>query len=349
MQCCFLLEPGSAGEPFRDFVAPPIERLHRAKDDICRVRRGDWLMASRNGNPNEGLNDIIKDKLGYIVCRAEPKMWEYLHAFPALLALRSVRPLHLADAPGGFANAVLRYCSLHKIHHNGWVGVTLRGTEGALAYDERVLKRGAGTIDWCADGTGDLTSPANLLYLYDTLRGSATLVTADGGFDVSEDPSKQEERTALLVASEAVAIIGCCAPGGAAIMKTFECASVSSQRTMALLVDRFEKVFVTKGITSRPANSERFIVCLGARGPPPDEEAFRRLVAERVCADGIRGAPPRGMAMAECALAQRQAISIERTLRSIERGTGNTKGGRGDVEEERLREIAESWININPN
>lgn len=330
---------------------PHIQRLHAAKERIGHCDRQAWLNASRQSNPHEELIAMLRTTLrGGIICRAEAKMWEMLHEIPSLLPRGvEVKAVHVADAPGGFANAALRRCDRKGVGHAGWVGMTLRGTEGALAYDAS-LDMSRAELFWGADGTGDLTSLRNLESLFDAHGASAHLFTADGGFDTHDAPELQEAQSAPLILAEAVAAIGCCREGGNAVIKVFECITPMSLSTLALLATHFKEVRLIKPLTSRPANSERYAVCL-SREPGEQGEQGKRLaelvpVAAQFSRDGkpwrlTLDAKPDALAATEAAFSLRQAIAIERAL-----AVASTKTPQCVTEAQTLRmqDIVDEWL-----
>lgn len=369
------------GERTCGIAHPHIARLHAAKDRIGRCDRQAWVHASRQSNPHEELIGMLKATLhGGIICRAEAKMWELMHQFPSFLRgpegggeAALFKAVHVADAPGGFANATLRRCDAKGINHGGWVGMTLRGTEGALAYDPS-LDMARAELFWGADGTGDLTSARNLESLFDAHGGTADLFTADGGFDTHDAPELQEAQSAPLILAEAVAAIGCCRQGGNAVIKVFECITPMSLSILTLLAMHFKEVKLVKPLTSRPANSERYIVCLSRRkekdeGVEGEEEVreegesqntrqFSDLVqlVPMALQFGKDGVPwrlsfplsPDQLLGTEAAFSLRQAIAIERVLAAIDKSC-LTPGAASaptttDAQKLRLKSIVEEWL-----
>lgn len=129
-----------------------------------------------------------------------------------------------------------------------------------------------GHIHHGADGSGDITRPGNAesfaaLVAERTGGALARLVTADGAFDVSDDFGAQEERHARLVDCQLRAAFLVQAPGGALVLKLFDCFLPSSAAALAALADAYEDVRLLRLRTSRACNSERYAVARGFRGP----------------------------------------------------------------------------------
>jgi cap1 methyltransferase len=127
-----------------------------------------------------------------------------------------------------------------------------------------------------ADGSGDLYNWANVGALargieYDMhfakMRPQKVhLVVADGGFDLQRDSECQEEISQKLILCEIAAALYLLQTGGTFIIKMFGFRTLSVRSAMRDLHDYFDQILILKPISSRPASSERYIVCTGFRG-----------------------------------------------------------------------------------
>ena len=106
--------------------------------------------------------------------------------------------------------------------------------------------------------------------------GWASLVTADGAREMDHD-RLEEEHLPLLHAQTDLGL-ACLAKGGVMLVKFFEGMDVRTQTWIALLTTRFDTVALIKPHTSRPTNSERYLI---ARGFGGDRTPLPRAV--RVC------------------------------------------------------------------
>ncbi len=163
--------------------------------------------------------------------------------------------------------------------------------QSAMIDDDKLIIETMEHWCWGADDSGDLRKLENMQALWELASqrtgrpgGGAILVTADGAVDTSMDPNRQEEITAALHFCEIVAAIGLLAPGGHFMWKgftLFEHASLSSLFLMGCL---FEEVAVYKPCTSKPANSEVYVVGKSYKGCPP---AALEVLKAHVCPDDI--------------------------------------------------------------
>ena len=170
---------------------------------------------------------------------------------------------HSAEGPGGFLEAIL-----HQIHPKKarMVAMTLRSTEKTipgwrksaqfLSTYPNVL------ITYGADNTGNLYSLENQAAFASTakthLGSSAMLYTADGGFDFSADFNAQETTVLRLLAAEGLCGLNSLQVGGTMILKLFDTKHAATLDLLWILSGCFEASAMTKPLTSRPANSERY-------------------------------------------------------------------------------------------
>lgn len=208
------------------------------------------------------------------------KMWEMIKE-KLLDVLSQRRPLamaFLAEAPGGFVESVILHrtsqgCSnsdqMHCItltssHAPGW-SRNIHQTSVTRA-SSGVLK-----IHYGVDGTGNLYNIANIDDFIQATGGDGCcdLVTADGGFDVSSDYNCQELLTFRLILCEAYTMLRLQAPGGSGVLKIFDVAHTSTQRLIQVLCSAYRHVHIMKPLTSRPANSEKYIICTEFVGVSP--------------------------------------------------------------------------------
>lgn len=117
------------------------------------------------------------------------------------------------------------------------------------------------------DGTGNLYRVRNIDSFCTNVReGSCMVVTADGGFDFSVNFDQQEVLATRLLLCEVYAALRLTRRGGTFICKFFDTYHRATLETLWILACTFDHMNITKPHTSRPANSERYIVAQGYRG-----------------------------------------------------------------------------------
>ena len=214
------------------------------------------------------------------------KMWEILDDFKDDIRaheLPAMRVAFLAEGPGGFVEAFHMYRKTHAPDaRDATHGMTLLSSDRNIpswklpsaVLHETQLCRGA-------DGTGNLYNIENIDALVDSAgAGACHLVTADGGFDFSNDFNNQEELSQRLIAAEILAALRLQAPGGCFVLKVYDVMNETTLVLLRVLRRCYDRLYVVKPLTSRPANSEKYVVCAGFRKSAPEvESSLARFVA----------------------------------------------------------------------
>ncbi len=214
---------------------------------------------------------------------------------PLTTARRPVNTLHLAEGPGGFIEAWLSLRNRQKLAlgSGGQTINLLYQPDNAYAitlidpaFEVPSWKR---SIEFLrenpnvhimsgADGTGNLYNIDNLRYLAERLRfKNIELVTADGGFDFSVGYNAQEYLACKLIFAEIIGALAVLTVGGCFLCKFFDLNNKLTADMLYLLQCHFRLIDIIKPSTSRPANSEKYIICYGFRGI--SNEVFERLLA----------------------------------------------------------------------
>ncbi|XP_076874850.1 cap-specific mRNA (nucleoside-2'-O-)-methyltransferase 1 [Brachyhypopomus gauderio] len=181
--------------------------------------------------------------------------------------------------PGGFSEYVL----WRKHWHAKGFGMTLKGAndfklEDFYAAPSELFEPyyGEGGID----GDGDITRPENItafrnFVLESTEKRGLHFLMADGGFSVEGQENLQEILSKQLLLCQCLTALSVVRTGGHFVCKTFDLFTPFSVGIIYLLYLCFERVSLFKPVTSRPANSERYVVC---RGLKPGSDAVREYL-----------------------------------------------------------------------
>lgn len=236
-----------------------------------------------------GLKSTIRHRYGgQVVTNAWLKMYEITIAMGLADAARV--PLPPAAAAAGcehthalrvFCNAELPgafICALNHYLHTWspgtrfeWVGSSLYPDPGDSCLGDYYGLFARNPARWLMspEMRGDVTNVDEIRTLVASakhLLGEVDLYTSDAGVDVSSDYGRQEELTARIHLGQTLAGLMSLRVGGALVAKTYTFVHPSSISLMAVCASVFETFYVTKPTTSRPANSEVYIVGLGFRG-----------------------------------------------------------------------------------
>ena len=205
------------------------------------------------------------------ISRAYYKLWEILCKLNIIdHKKRKYVYCALAEGPGGFVECFVNY---RKKHFQGkedtiyCITLQTKNNKKKNIPDWHKIKeflktkRNQITILKGADNTGNLYKVENIQYLIDTIKDKCDFVTGDGGFDYSKDFNKQEQFSYHLIFCEIVSAFAILKKGGIFILKIFEIHTMLTLEFLFLLNNYFETVTIVKPYTSRPANSEKYVVC----------------------------------------------------------------------------------------
>ena len=128
-------------------------------------------------------------------------------------------------------------------------------------------KRGTGNI-LLEENIDDFTNKI----LIGTRNKGCHLVTADGGIGLKSNESfaQAEELHKNLLLAEIIIALMITSNGGNFVLKTFDTITKFSLDMIYLLAYYFDVIYLFKPITSRPTNSEKYVVCKGRKGNPTD-------------------------------------------------------------------------------
>lgn len=254
------------------------DEVNKTKDCISTIPRAAWVRGVKFTNPYEKVVEKQERKIS----RAYFKMREILKDFDLEYPdVEELHTLHLCEGPGGFIEALVE---LRKKQNKQlvWSGITLKNENDNPNLPDFVNELDMDNITYGVDGTGDLTNVDNIKYLggYIQGKGMAHLVTADGGFDVSSDHSSQEEQSYKLLLCQVVSALECQRLGGSFVMKVFDCYSNEMTELLYILAIHYSEVHMTKPYSSRPCNSEKYVVCKGFKGVTQRERKMLRTYVE---------------------------------------------------------------------
>ncbi len=227
-----------------------------------------------------------------IVTNAYLKMYESMLFVDPMLEKKSkarddegrvFRTLHIAEAPGNFLLAINQYLKTNYAtlswdwFASSWRNINMSAKDPAAsaASNTHYLEDQYGIIaghkdKWIfgADGDGDITSTGNLRSFQQTIEktfaGKLDLMTSDVkyvpmevNFDEEEYINKPVHMGHLLCA------LMCLEKGGSMLLKEFTFFEAPSVCLLYLAACCFDQLMIIKPETSRPANSEVYILGIG--------------------------------------------------------------------------------------
>ncbi|GIY57075.1 cap-specific mRNA [Caerostris extrusa] len=137
------------------------------------------------------------------------------------------------------------------------------------------------------DGDGNIYSPRNLrsfqeFVLSNTENKGVHFMMADGGFSVEGRENEQEILSKQLYLCQFLCSLLILRPGGHFVCKLFDLFTPFSVGLIYLMCMAFEKICIFKPNTSRPANSERYIICKWLKDDSKDVADYMFEINEKL-------------------------------------------------------------------
>lgn len=175
----------------------------------------------------------------------------------------------LAEGPGGFIKFLIDYYKDIEVY-----GITLKYTNIS---ENRNMEKFLNENNNVQIIYGEENNPSHdgNLYNKDVVNafaervGKVDLVTADGGFLAKDENNKEVEHLKLFLA-ETLTAFKILNKGGSFILKIYDIFTQPTLELLFLLANTFKTVELKKPVTSRPANSERYVICHGFKGYDTD-------------------------------------------------------------------------------
>lgn len=171
----------------------------------------------------------------------------------------------IAAGPGGFTQ-YLQYRFPKAVGY----GITLRSEK--LDWSTRFLDMNRFTPFYGKDNTGNLYNnwESFIQLVISKQPNGVDLVTADGGFDLEDNMDKsllhkQEFLSSRLLLTQTLVGIRCTKIGGNFVLKVFDTVTELSAQILLLLSNCFNSIEIFKPVSSRPANAERYIICISRK------------------------------------------------------------------------------------
>ena len=270
-----------------------VNKLNKCKDKINQFKGNEWEELKKISNPYEHIY-IFNSKNQYTgVAKLKPlsrsffKMIEMVNEFGSYFKKKNtVKSLHLAEGPGGFIEAI-RYIrgpgplTINDQHF----GITLIDKNKSVPCwnqsKQFLINNPQVKILYGADGTGNIYKCDNILHLVNSIVGECAnedtdnnkekycnLVTGDGGFDFSVDYNYQEQASSKLIFAQIICALKCLqiSDNSIFICKIFDMSNYLTVELIYLISVHFKSVILYKPVTSRVANSEKYLVCRGFLG-----------------------------------------------------------------------------------
>ena len=214
------------------------------------------------------MKRTLKDR-GQRVSNAWLKLYELIHQYKLIDEGQSVVHFDNAAFPGSFILAANHYAkTVGKARKYTWYASSWIG--GGLDDEYHMYKKHPN--HWLMNTTtndGNVNDIDNQRQWETKLRHTVTLYTSDLGFATGKDGdyTLQEDAHVQPNIGQILSGILTLAPGGHMVTKQYTFFNTLNISLYAILTNLFEDVYISKPATSRPANSESYIVAKRFKGP----------------------------------------------------------------------------------
>jgi len=243
------------------------DRLKKMKCKIDTV--DDWDKMKKLTNPYELIHSSVgSGKLNKSINSFNPlsrsyfKLVEIMKDYKLVDEKEQMTMVAIAEGPGGFMESFIKrkgYSPADNIY-----GITLTpDTKYIPNWDKLNRLYNTPNIN---TSYGDIYDMCTIKSFISTVQGQAQLITADGGFDYSNDFNAQETQSCRIILAEIILCFRLQKLGGHFVCKFFDLFNILTVKLLYILKKCYKNLYIHKPVTSRPANSERYIICKGFEG-----------------------------------------------------------------------------------
>lgn len=268
------------------------ERLNEYRNKIDKIDPDIWKKVRWYINEYDFL---VKDP---IINRAFYKYWEIVNEFYIFDSYEEHEiVLHCAEAPGGFIQGTNIYLQLENgiydkenvqqkkkqtiVDEDGFTTIVKKQRQqkeykiytislnkdlpqyksyNLPSYNKNIIHDKI-YVTYGKDQTGNINNLENVDHIQKIAKKQFYLITADGGFDEGTDFNNKEQLHYLLILSEIYSALKLQKQDGHFILKVFDILTETSLHLLYLLYLFYDEVYIYKPKTSRPTNSEKYIIC----------------------------------------------------------------------------------------
>lgn len=264
-----------------------LNELNSIKSNIDSIEEKEWDYLKKKCNPFECVttNNGVANYMP--ISRAYFKMLEIIERFrseikDAIGNEEMFSTLHLAEGPGGFIECINQKLDEMNYKDYKMYGITLVKEDKSIPAWKKsnfFLECNKNIeILLGKDGTGDLYNIDNIYDVSEKIHKKASIITADGGFDFSNDFNQQENLSFPLIYCQSLTALLCQKIGGLFILKIFDVYNLKTINLIEVLRKTYRKLYIVKPYTSRPANSEKYLVCIDFMDTISKENIHKLLV-----------------------------------------------------------------------
>ena len=248
------------------------DKLTNKKTEIDKYKSSDWELAKKSNNDYEYI--YTSSKFEKNVCIIQPvsrsyfKLHEILIDIPNLIE-NNMFCACIAEGPGGFIHCLNDFKSkdIQKIF-----GITLISEDKTIPYwNSHIINHKLTHIIKGRDGSGDIYKKEIVDDLISEVGDNyCHLVTADGGFDYTNNYNTQENISYKLFYCEIYSTLNIQKVGGNFVIKLFDLFNYRTLQLIYLLYNHYSYLEFYKPSNSRKSNSEKYLICINYHGCSDD-------------------------------------------------------------------------------
>lgn len=246
---------------------------YKSENDILKTKliekknkinnQKNWDIAKKYANEFEFIFSFNNDGVSKIVpiSRSYFKMIEIVLDHKIIFHKSEIQIACICEGPGGFIQALNDLCIQHNVYVYPIDCITLISDDKKIP-SWKLHNVNNYKVHKGADGTGNIYDIKNIEHFVQNVgKNTCYIVTADGGFDFSKDFNSQEKDFLLLLLCEIYICLNIQHEGGYFIVKVFDLFDDKTIYLLSLLRMFYTEIILQKPRTSRPANSEKYIIC----------------------------------------------------------------------------------------
>ena len=272
------------------------DKLNAAKDKLNEIPEGLFYNLTNKLDMYATLRNLVQKTYNMEhATNAALKMYEMIYQLELLMpngqCLPSVNVFCNAELPGAFVIAINHFMRTKCVSSDfDWVASSYLPAAAMQAGDKTILEDKykiyeKNRLHWLMgpapnalpEGetpvTGDVTDAAvintlgNATHQRFSTSDGANLYTSDVGIEIEKaDLNRQEELTAFVNYGQVLTGMLALALGGTLITKQFTFYTPFSRSLIAIVASLFDETYIIKPKTSRPTNSEVYLVGKGFKG-----------------------------------------------------------------------------------
>ncbi len=232
-----------------------IHEIQNLKNKINDISEKKWKIYRKYIDNYEFINIVDNNRAYY-------KFWEILYTYKDILfKKKSLYSLQLCEAPGGFILSLLDFINSLNINTTIKIYTMSLNDKNTPSYNIPLLSQHR-NIDILPgiNSKGDINNMYNISYIKQHCV-NFDFISCDGGFDEGDKYNIKEQLHYKLILNEIIYNIELQANKGCFILKIFDIFTNTTVNIIYLLTLCYKSVYVYKPYTSRPTNSEKYLIC----------------------------------------------------------------------------------------